>query len=80
MAHECAIEKFVGARYERDRRATIPMNRFGTAGEIANVAVFLASAEASYMTGSVVVADGGITAHTGQLDFPGRRRLREAEA
>ena len=69
-----------GAEYERDWRATIPMNRFGTAEEIANVAVFLASAEASYMTGSVVVADGGITAHTGQLDFPGRRRLREAEA
>jgi meso-butanediol dehydrogenase / (S,S)-butanediol dehydrogenase / diacetyl reductase len=66
-----------GAEYERDWRATIPMNRFGIADEIANVAVFLASAEASYMTGSVVVADGGVTAHSGQLDFPGRRRLRE---
>lgn len=68
-----------GPEYERDWRATIPMSRFGTAEEMASVAVFLASAEASYMTGSIVVADGGVTAHSGQLDFPGRRRQREAK-
>jgi 3-oxoacyl-[acyl-carrier protein] reductase len=37
----------------------IPMNRIGTADEIANVVLFLASAEASYLTGQVFAAGGG---------------------
>lgn len=37
----------------------IPMGRFGTAEEIANVAVFLCSPRASWVTGSTVVVDGG---------------------
>jgi NAD(P)-dependent dehydrogenase (short-subunit alcohol dehydrogenase family) len=40
-----------------------PIGRPGTTEEIANVALFLASDEASFMTGSVVLADGGMTAH-----------------
>jgi meso-butanediol dehydrogenase/(S,S)-butanediol dehydrogenase/diacetyl reductase len=44
----------------------IPMGRSGTADEMARVAAFLASDDASYITGSIVVADGGLTAHTGQ--------------
>jgi 2-deoxy-D-gluconate 3-dehydrogenase len=37
----------------------IPMGRMGDADEIARVALFLASAMSSYMTGSQVVVDGG---------------------
>lgn len=37
----------------------VPLRRFATPREIADVAVFLASARASFVTGSVVVADGG---------------------
>lgn len=39
-----------------------PMGRQGRPEEIGNVAVFLASDESSFMTGSAVVADGGMTA------------------
>lgn len=40
-------------------RATIPAGRYGTVEEYASVAVFLLSARASYVTGSVVRVDGG---------------------
>jgi len=41
--------------------ATVPMNRFGTPDEIADAALFLCSDRASFITGSVLVVDGGQT-------------------
>jgi len=40
--------------------ARIPMRRFGDADEIGRVALFLATALSSYMTGAQVVVDGGV--------------------
>ncbi len=40
----------------------IPLNRYGTEDEIAQVIVFLSSDKASYVTGQVVAADGGFEA------------------
>jgi NAD(P)-dependent dehydrogenase (short-subunit alcohol dehydrogenase family) len=54
------------------RRKGVPMGRVGTGEDIAGPAVFLASDESQYTTGSVVGADGG-QAVGYFLSVPGRR-------
>lgn len=46
-------------------RARIPLGRFGTPEEIAEVAVFLASDESSFITALTLPADGGVLAYVG---------------
>lgn len=43
-------------------RATVPLGRYGNEGELNAGAIFLASDEASYVTGAILTIDGGYTA------------------
>ncbi len=48
---------------QRDNQITrTPLGRIGTAGDVASGVLFLASDESSFMTGSELVIDGGLTA------------------
>lgn len=46
---------------ERFLKLRTPLRRYGTPEEIANIAAFLASDEATYLNGAIIVADGGVT-------------------
>ena len=45
------------------RLATIPLGRLGRPEDVAEMAVFLASEEASWLTGAAIALDGGVTAY-----------------
>ena len=42
-------------------KGTVPMGRYGRSGELNAAAIFLASEEASYVTGAILPVDGGYT-------------------
>lgn len=57
------LMKFLNTEEKKQRRLVhIPMGRFGEAREMAQAALYLASDESSYVTGTEFLVDGGITA------------------
>jgi NAD(P)-dependent dehydrogenase (short-subunit alcohol dehydrogenase family) len=57
------LMSYLNTEEKKQRRLVhIPMGRFGEAKEIAQAALFLASDESSYITGTDFLVDGGITA------------------
>ncbi len=57
------LMKFLDTEEKRQRRLVhIPMGRFGEASEMARAALYLASDDSSFVTGTAFTADGGITA------------------
>lgn len=66
------VEKFGRSEVEAERETfrkitsnNVPMGRMGDAFDVANAAAFLASKSAKYITGQVLVVDGGLTCSTG---------------
>lgn len=51
-----------GAAVKNARLASIPLGRFGQPEDVAEMAVFLASEESSWLTGAAIPLDGGLTA------------------
>ena len=45
--------------FVRNYLKLIPLNRYGTPAEMANIIFFLASDQSAFMTGQAIVADGG---------------------
>ena len=59
LAVEARMTGLAEAELLARAQAKIPLGRYGTPEEVARVALFLASDEASYVTGAIVPMDGG---------------------
>ena len=62
LAVEAKMTGLPAAELQKRQEARIPLGRLGTPEEVARVALFLASDEASYVTGAIVPMDGGASA------------------
>ncbi|UCH52028.1 MAG: glucose 1-dehydrogenase [Chloroflexota bacterium] len=56
------VQPIMGEKRERNVEARVPLGRHGKAEEIASAVLFLASDEASYITGQILCVDGGMSA------------------
>lgn len=67
--HPCTVdtpmvrELFKDPEKQKERLDEVPLGRLATARDVANAALFLASDEASFITGVALPVDGGLTAY-----------------
>src|SRR5690606_40959768 len=54
-----AIQEHRSAEFIKSMEDAIPLGRLGSVRDVANAFLFLASDEASYITGTTIVVDGG---------------------
>ena len=64
-------------KHEESLISATPLGRRGTPEEVANVYLFLASDEASYITGALFAVDGGITAAKGPIGSEAKERVTQ---
>jgi NAD(P)-dependent dehydrogenase (short-subunit alcohol dehydrogenase family) len=72
------LRRLGGEDYARTRMASIPLGRFGTLDDIGQAAVFLASPLASYVTGTMLVVDGGSNL-SGSASFAEAMRAKQSD-
>ena len=67
---ELTAPLFALGGFEESMAATTPMRRLGRPEELAAPLLFLASEASSFVTGSVLVVDGGFSASSGDFPYP----------
>ncbi len=61
ILHRMGLQPAQVEAFTEQVASQVPMKRFGTAQEMATVALFLASDDSSYLAGTEIIADGGMT-------------------
>lgn len=61
FATELTVDTLNTEFFQSYMKSTVPMGRYGVEGELNAAAIFLASDEASYVTGVILPVDGGYT-------------------
>lgn len=77
LTHTWRTDAFRDPAAYRAAADRVPLHRFGTVDDIAAMVAFLASDEASYVTGQIIYVDGGLSA---QLEPPWEERRLAADA